>query len=477
MSGTNVDQGRVRSAASAAAPLRVVAPPARPPLEELHARIAERTAVVAVVGLGHVGLPLLVAAAAEGFHVMGVDADEAKVASLRSGRSYVVDVGDRLVGLLAGAHLDTSPRALIAADVIIVAVPTPLCNGSPDLSLVRRAMEDVGASLRPGQLVVLESTTYPGTTEEMVLPLLERGGLEAGRHFALACSPGRVDPGSGHALREVPKVVAGPTPVQTELAARFYATLVDRVVTVRSPREAEMAKLVENTFRQVNIALVNELAAIAPALGVDIWEALDAAATKPFGYLPFRPGPGWGGRCIAVDPSYLSWKVEEARGFGIGFIEHARWVNNRMPAHLAHRIAQALNASGRPLRGARVLVLGLTYKAGVDDVEESPAVAVLQHLLAAGADCAYHDPFVPSVVVGGRRRTDGVPVPAATPTDELPRLRSVPLDRCLLPEMDCVVILTAHPGIDYADVAERAPLVFDAVGITRGHRSGNVVLL
>jgi UDP-N-acetyl-D-glucosamine dehydrogenase len=255
--------------------------------------------------------------------------------------------------------------------------------------------------------------------------------------------------------------VAGLTPADTDVAARFYGALVDRVVPLSSPRNAEMAKLIENTFRQVNIALVNELATIAPAIGVDIWEALDAAATKPFGYLPFWPGPGVGGHCIAIDPTYLSWQVEQRLGFGIGFVQHARSVNNRMPAYVASRVAEALNGVGKAVRGAKVVVLGLAYKPGVDDVRESPQLLVLERLMAAGASCSYHDPHVPRVRVG----------PAATELDSLP----------LAPELvagaDCVVLLTAHPEIDYRAVVATAPLVFDATGVTRAVRAENVVLL
>ena len=322
-------------------------------LAALAEAIADRSATVAVVGLGYVGVPLLVAAGAEGFRLIGVDSDAEKVKGLRQGKSHVVDVapedlawsGDEITWD-GRAQFSTDPCILVAADVIVVAVPTPLRDGTPDLSLVRAAMEAVARALRPGQLVVLESTTYPGTTEELVRPILEATGLVAGRDFALAYSPERINPGDGRSLREVPKIVAGVTQIDTELAALFYGTLVDQVVRTSSPRQAEMAKLIENTFRQVNIALVNELATIAPAVGVDIWEALEAAATKPFGYMPFWPGPGVGGHCIAIDPSYLSWRVEQRLGFGIGFIEHARAVNNRMPAHVVSRIVEVLNAPG-----------------------------------------------------------------------------------------------------------------------------------
>jgi UDP-N-acetyl-D-glucosamine dehydrogenase len=440
-------------------------------LAALAEAIADRTATVAVVGLGYVGVPLLVAAAAEGFRLIGVDADAEKVRGLRQGKSHVVDVcpedlawsGDEITWD-GRAQFSTDPCILVAADIIVVAVPTPLRDGTPDLSLVTAAMEDVARALRPGQLVVLESTTYPGTTEELVRPILEATGLVAGRDFALAYSPERISPGDGRHLREVPKIVAGVTQVGTELAAMFYGTLVDQVVRTSSPRQAEMAKLIENTFRQVNIALVNELATIAPAAGVDIWEALEAAATKPFGYMPFWPGPGVGGHCIAIDPSYLSWRVEQRLGFGIGFIEHARSVNNRMPAHVVSRVADVLNGEGQALRGSRLLLLGLTYKAGVNDVRESPALNVLQRLTAAGAECIYHDPFVPSVALAG-------------PGDSEIRLASVPLSERILADTDCAVILTAHPGIDYDAVVDAAPVVFDASGVTRHRRADHVVLL
>jgi UDP-N-acetyl-D-glucosamine dehydrogenase len=450
------DQPDTRSAK-----LSVVAAPSATPFAELAVRIRERSAVVAVIGVGYVGLPLLIAAAREGFPVIGVDSDIHKVGSLRQGRSHVVDVSDEDLRSIEDGRFTCDHRAIARADVIIIAVPTPLRDGTPDLSLVVAAAGQIAASLEPGRLVVLESTTYPGTTEDLVRPLLEKSGLIAGRDFALAYSPERIDPGSSHTLRATPKIVAGIERADADVAVAFYETLVDDVVRTSSPRTAEMAKLIENTFRQVNIALVNELATIAPAIGVDIWEALEAAATKPFGYMPFWPGPGVGGHCIAIDPSYLSWRVEQRLGFGLGFVEHARSVNNRMPAYVTARISETLNGVGRALRGARVLLLGLTYKPGVSDVRSSPALSVLEGLLQAGADCVYHDPYVPSVM-------------AAAGAIEL---SSVPLDESVLDETDCVVILAAHPGIDYAVVVEAAPLVFDAVGATRAQRADHVVLL
>lgn len=450
------------------------ATPVPPAHATLAGRIEARTATIAVVGLGYVGLPLLIASADQGFKTIGYDADEGKIASLCRRHSYVGDVADEQLARIERAVFTADPTALRSADVIIVAVPTPLRGGMPDLGPLTTAGAAISAALAPGQLVILESTSYPGTTQEIFQPLLEASGLQAGRDFALAYSPERIDPGSGRTLRQVPKIVAGVTPEDTEIAALFYETIVDQVVRTKTPREAEMAKLIENTFRQVNIALVNELATIAPALGVDLWAALDAAATKPFGYMPFWPGPGVGGHCIAIDPSYLSWKVEQQMGFGIGFVEHARAVNNRMPAHVVGRIAEALNDRGSTLRGARLLILGLSYKPGVGDVRESPALSVLQRLLATGADCEYHDPHLPVVCVGGRRATDLV---RGEPHDPPLSMRSVLPTTTLIQQADCVVILTAHPEVDYREIVANARLVFDAVGVTRGQRASNVVLL
>jgi len=307
----------------------------------------------------------------------------------------------------------------------------------------------VAAALRPGQLVVLESTTYPGTTEEIVRPVLETSGLEAGRDFYLGYSPERIDPGRSHNFRDTPKIVSGIGECDADLVELFYSQLVDTVVRTPGTREAEMAKLVENTFRQVNIALVNELATLAPELGVDIWAAIEAAASKPFGFMPFWPGPGVGGHCIAIDPSYLSWRVGQRLGFGIGFVEHAKEVNNRMPAYVAGRIGEALNEAGKPIKGSKIMALGLAYKADVNDVRESPSMLVMDRLARAGAICSYHDPYVPAVRLFGEE------------------LRSQPLDPDVLGTQDCVAILTAHEAVNYAAVVLSAPLVFDGTGVTR----------
>ena len=423
-------------------------------------RIATGRATVAIVGLGYVGLPLLTAASRSGFPVVGFDVDASKIERLRSGRSYVPDVDASELAGLSDARFESDAAALDDADVIVLCVPTPLRQNTPDLSLVRRAGELVAEHLRPGRLVILESTTYPGTSDDLVRFILESRGLRAGDDFALAYSPERIDPGQDvHGVANTPKIVGGLTATCRELAAAFYGRFVDEVVPAASMRDAEMAKLIENTFRQVNIALVNELAILARELGVDIWEALRLAGTKPFGYTPFWPGPGVGGHCIAIDPSYLSWRVGEQLGYGVTFIDHANEVNRKMPSYVVSRLAEALNEIGRPLRGSRVLVLGVAYKAGVNDDRESPSLDVLRRLLAKGATATYHDPYVPCARVG-----DGT-------------MSSVPLTAELVKRQDIVAILTAHPGIDYGRVIADARLVFDARGVTMGMDRSNLVRL
>jgi UDP-N-acetyl-D-glucosamine dehydrogenase len=426
---------------------------------ELAARIASRSAVTGVVGLGYVGLPLLTALASRGFPTIGLDKDHERIRSLENRRSYVVDVSDENLMALRETRFVHDPRWLREADVIILAVPTPLTDGSPDLSYIREASSDLAAYLRPGQLVVLESTTYPGTTEELVAPILETSGLKTGTDYFLAYSPERIDPGSGRELTDTPKLVAGVAKADGDLAELFYRQLVTRVVRTSNPRDAEMAKLIENTFRQVNIALVNEMATLAPALGVDIWAAIEAAGTKPFGYMPFWPGPGVGGHCIAIDPSYLSWRVGQCLGFGLGFVEHANEVNNRMPGYVAGRIGQALNEHGKAVKGSRVLGIGLAYKGGVGDLRSSPAAAVMALLRNSGADISYHDPYIPRATVSG------IELVSQDTTPEVIRAQ------------DCVTILTSHPNVDYRAVIECSMLVFDAVGVTRGTSYPNVVRL
>jgi UDP-N-acetyl-D-glucosamine dehydrogenase len=430
------------------------------PLDRLAERLRSGAATAGVVGLGYVGLPLLTTMHDAGFRVLGIDRDEEKIARLAGGVSPIADVTDAQVAALEEGTFSGEPAPLADADVIVLCLPTPLTDGSPDLTMVLTAAEDVARYLRPGMLVVLESTTYPGTTEELLRPILESTGLLAGRDFALGYSPERMDPGqSVNTLENTPKIVSGLTERCAELVAAFYGRFVKHVVVAKSPREAEMAKLVENTFRQVNIALVNELAILAHDLHVDIWEALRVAATKPFGYLAFWPGPGVGGHCIAIDPTYLSWRAGQQLGYRIRSIEHANEVNNRMPAYVVSRIGEALNEAGKPINGSRILALGVAYKAGIEDLRESPSLGVMEGLLRKGAELSYADAYVPSISVGGQE------------------LRSVQLDPATLAEMDCAVILTAHADVDYEEIVRTVPLVFDARGVTTGMNADNVVRL
>jgi UDP-N-acetyl-D-glucosamine dehydrogenase len=430
------------------------------PLDRLAARIRDKEAAAAVVGLGYVGLPLLVGMHGAGFPVIGVDADAGKIGALKDRRSHIVDVLDSEVAALDRATFSSTPDVLMDADVIVLCLPTPLLDGAPDLTMVLAAAEDVARYLTPGTLVVLESTTYPGTTEEVLRPILETSGLRAGRDFALGYSPERIDPGNpDHALDTTPKIVSGVTDRCRELTASFYGQFIQTVVATSTPREAEMAKLIENTYRQVNIALVNELAILARDLGVDIWEALSAAATKPFGYQPFWPGPGVGGHCISIDPTYLSWKAGQQLGHRVEFIEHANEVNNRMPDYVVTRVGEALNDAGKPIKGSRILGIGVAFKPGVDDLRESPSLAVLDRLAKKGACVSYHDPFVPACTVGGEPMT------------------SRPLDVATIGAQDLVAILTPHPGLDVPDLVRAARMVFDARGVTRGIDAANVVRL
>jgi UDP-N-acetyl-D-glucosamine dehydrogenase len=427
-------------------------------------RLRERTASIAIVGCGYVGLPLTLAAVEAGFSVVGFDVDANKIARLRTAHSIVDDVPDDLLleAIESGSlRFVTEPDFLAAADVIVIAVPTPLSDGVPDLSAVAAASRTAGSRLRAGTLVVLESTTYPGTTDELVLPILEQAsGLRAGTDFKLAYAPERISPGDGRDLRSVPRVVGGVDAVSGECAATFYEALVGEVYRTRTPREAEMAKLIENTFRQVNIALVNELTTVAHTLGVDIWDALAAAATKPYGYMPFWPGPGVGGHCIAVDPTYLSWRVESQLGFGLGFVQQARAINNRMPTYVAARIQHLLNDVPLPMRGARVHAIGVGYKPGLADIRESPAVAVIAQLLLNGADVSYSDPHVARLDVAGLT------------------LRHRALEPLLQEEhVDVVVLLAAEADTDLDAIIVGAPRVFDAQGFTRARRVRGVTRL
>jgi UDP-N-acetyl-D-glucosamine dehydrogenase len=426
--------------------------------DTLHEKLTTRTATVGVVGLGYVGLPLAVEFARGGFHAVGIDIDPAKVAAITRGDSYIQDVPTADVARFQAAgrlRATTETSAIALLDTVNICVPTPLRKTKdPDLSYVVSAVEMIAEHLRPGQLVILESTTYPGTTDEVVRPILEKRGLVAGRDFFLGFSPERVDPGNPTwTTRNVPKVVGGLTPTCTRLARALYSASVDTVVEVSSPRVAEMVKLLENTFRAVNIGLVNELALMCDRLGISVWDVVDAAATKPFGFMPFYPGPGLGGHCIPIDPFYLSWKVKEV-GFEARFIELAGHVNAAMPHHVVVKIADALNTHSKAVRGASVLVLGVSYKRDIDDMRESPAMDVMAELELKGARITYHDPYVAQVHA---REWPGAR-----------DLASVPLDAAALAAADCVVILTDHRVFDYDLITRHASLVVDSRNAIKG---------
>jgi UDP-N-acetyl-D-glucosamine dehydrogenase len=401
-----------------------------------------------IVGQGYVGLPLAVAAAASGHDVTGLDLSTSLIGRLNDGSSPIGDVGDEeLQGVLdAGSYRAAGDFAVCAeADVIVLCVPTPYHDDAPDLSYIRAAAAEVGQHLRAGTLVILESTTYPGTTEELLRPILEEAsGLVAGTDFELVFSPERIDPGNPtYGLHNTPKIVGGLTPEGTGMAAAFYGSFVETVLEVSRPEAAEMAKLLENTFRHINIALVNELAIMCNDMDVDVWEVIRAAASKPFGFMAFYPGPGVGGHCIPVDPMYLSWR---ARQFGSAakFIELARDVNDAMPGYCVSRVQDLLNDASKPLKGSKVLVLGVAYKRDVSDLRETPATALLQALTAKGADLSYHDPHAPVFSVEG-----------------VGELKSTELSDEALAGSDCVVLVTDHSDVDYDRVARLAPLVFD----------------
>ena len=427
----------------------------------LRRRILSRAASVTVVGQGYVGLSLACAAAEEGFQVTGVDVDAERIARLSAGLT-VPGVAEDVLRSAAqtGRIAFTTEADMAPCELVFICVPTPVRDGTPDLSFIEGATKSVATRLAPGSLVVLESTTYPGTTEQLVRPLLETSGLVAGRDFLLAYSPERIDPGNGEfAFREVPRIVGGINAEATGMATLFYEQLVDKVVPVSSSRAAELAKLLENTFRHVNIALVNEMAMVCNEVGIDVWEVVDAAASKPFGFMRFHPGPGVGGHCIPVDPTYLTWQVRRDAERRFRIVEQAQEINGEMPAWVASRIGDALNDRGLAVRGANVFVLGVAYKPDVGDVRESPAVKIAGHLHRRGARVRFHDPFVGEISVNGGRlyRSD--------------------LTTVAIEGTDCVALLTPHRAYDLDWVAEHAPLVFDARNAYGPNRYRNVVRL
>ncbi|HZG07259.1 MAG TPA: nucleotide sugar dehydrogenase [Streptomyces sp.] len=406
-----------------------------------------------VIGLGYVGLPLALEACRSGLAVTGLDRDAKTVARLNDGTSHVDDIDDESVaGMLAAGFTATTDEEVIAqAGTVVVCVPTPLSeHGGPDLTMVEDACAVISRNLRPGTLVVLESTTYPGTTDEVVRPILERSGLTAGTDFHLAFSPERVDPGNrDFGIRNTPKVVGGYTTGCTAAAASFYGKFVDTVVQAAGTREAEMAKLIENTYRHVNIALVNEMAVFCHELGIDLWDAISCAATKPFGFQAFRPGPGVGGHCIPIDPNYLAHKVRTL-GYPFRMVELAQEINTRMPRYVVERAQQLLDRAGTTLNGAKVLLLGVTYKADIADQRETSARHVVKRLRALGAEVSFHDPYVPAWEV------DGLPVPAAE--DELPRA---------LARADLAILLQHHRAYDIDVIEHHARLLLDTRGSAR----------
>ena len=413
---------------------------------------------VGIIGLGYVGLPLAVAFCEAGHEVIGVDSDARVVDSLGRGRSHIEDVPDEQLAAIAGQLSTTTRYAdLEPADAVVVAVPTPLTdNREPDLGPLMAAGTSLARVVREGQLVVLECTTYPGTTRERLIPLLEESGLAAGRDFFVAYSPERIDPGrSDFTMHNTPKIVGGLTPDCLRRATELYEIVCDEVVQVSTPESAELTKLLENVFRSVNIALVNELAMLCDRMGIDVWEVVESAATKPYGFMSFRPGPGMGGHCLPVDPFYLAWRAREFDQ-RTEFIELAGEVNQKMPYFCVEKIGHALNEHTKPVKGSRVAIIGISYKPGVGDLRESPALRIMRLLSEQGAQLVYHDEFAP----------------------ELPDLglSSESLESAL-EGADCAVIVTAHPGLDLEQVVREAPLVVDFRGVTRGIEAPNLVRL
>jgi nucleotide sugar dehydrogenase len=417
------------------------------PYEELADRITSRAATVGVIGLGYVGLPVAVALAGTGFKVVGVDVDRERVGHVQRGTSYVRDVSDeRVAAAREDDHLtaSTSFEQLDEADVILICVPTPISDGLPDLSLVVSAGKSLAPVMRPGTVVILESTTYPGTTEELLQPLLEAEGLHAGSDFWLAFSPERVDPGNPvYNFEDIPKIVGGIDEESTRIAALFYEQVTPKVFAVSGTREAELSKLIENTFRHVNIALINELAVYASEMGIDIWESIEAAATKPFGFMPFWPSPGWGGHCIPLDPSYLSWRVRKDRAHEVRFVELAQAMNSEMPRYVAERVSLLLNEQGRSVRNSQICAIGVAYKAGTEDTRGSAALRVMSILASRGASVAFHDPLVEEAEMNGET------------------LHSIPLDEETLSSQDLVIVFIPQANVDWKPLEKHTGPIFD----------------
>jgi UDP-N-acetyl-D-glucosamine dehydrogenase len=429
---------------------------------DLLARIRSKQAKIGIIGLGYVGLPLAVEFARGGFDVTGFDVDPRKITEINAGRSYIPDVSsEELAGVVKAGRLRATSEMgrLGGMDVIDICVPTPLRKTrDPDLSYVVKAVEAAAATLRVGQLVILESTTYPGTTDEVVQPMLEARGLKVESDFLLAFSPERVDPGNAQfTTRSIPKVVGGMGPASTEAAAALYGAVVSSVVPVSSTRVAEMVKLLENTFRAVNIGLVNEIALMCHKMDIGVWEVIDAAKTKPFGFMPFYPGPGLGGHCIPIDPFYLSWKARQ-NGFECRFIELAGQVNGSMPQYVVQRVGDALNSVRKPVNGSRIHLFGVAYKKDVGDVRESPALDIIELLTQRGANVSYTDPYVPELDEGGHRLT------------------SIPFETAVTSAPDCAIVATDHSMFNYSKVAAM-PLVVDTRNALKSTPSSSIFRL
>ena len=439
-----------------------IAAPAQSQALKLQEKIAAHTARVGIVGLGYVGLPLAVEFAKAGLHVTGIDLVESKVERINAGDSYVQDVPTATVSeLVEGKRLRASTDFSVIRDLdtINICVPTPLRKTKdPDMSYIVSACQEIAKYLHPGMLIILESTTYPGTTEELVLPLLEASGLKVGVDFFLCFSPERVDPGNPkYQTRNIPKVVGGVTPACTEIGRLFYSQALEKVVPVSSTQVAEMVKLLENTFRMINIGLVNEMAMMSERMGINIWEVIDAAATKPFGFMPFYPGPGLGGHCIPIDPFYLSWKTKQA-GIEARFIELAGYINGQMPHFVAERVQNALNDAGKPVKGSTIHVLGVAYKRDIDDVRESPALDIIHLLEQRGAKVTYSDPHIPSIRIEDQNLFAIEPMAGAEAAD-------------------CCVVITDHSTIDYQKILNVSKLIVDTRNVFRGVESPKIIRL
>jgi UDP-N-acetyl-D-glucosamine dehydrogenase len=422
-------------------------------LNVLKSKLEQHNATAAVIGLGYVGLPLAMEIAAAGFKVIGIDLDGGKIASLQKGKSYILDVPEKTVAdaVRSGQFTPTTDfSTLAAADTVSICVPTPLSKSrDPDISFILSATEEIRKYLHRGQLIVLESTTYPGTTDELIVPELETSGLKVGNDFCVAFSPERIDPGNASfTTRNTPKIVGGITTQCTEIARLFYSQFIEKVIPVSSTKCAEMVKLLENTFRSVNIGMVNELALMCDLLGVDVYEVIDAAATKPFGFSPFYPGPGLGGHCIPIDPHYLAWKLK-ALNFQARFIGLAAEINGMMPSVVSTLVADGLNRRSRSVRGSKIMILGVAYKKNVSDCRESPALDVMRLLNEKGALLSYNDPLVPSLRLGHSM------------------LKSIEASPAIIADHDCVIILTDHSTYDIPSIVEAAKLVIDTRNSTK----------